>query len=646
MRKTLCALAFFLAFVPVSLAAQSVVTINPQQCVWRAGDDPAWAAPDLDESGWQPLLPLTKIEAQPRFWVRCHADLPSLQSLVHPALQVDWDTAYQLYLDGRLVGSNGSLASGYHITNSYETFPIAEQRPAAGSSGTIAIRCAHRLLTKRGPSSWPQLLAGDEQALRDQSASRIVAGARTWLLPMIGYAIVGVAGFNFLGLYLFNRGRRELLMLALVCWGLFGIRYVQAVRAAHIGMQEWALFALTILAYAGSNLSPFFAYWLNRRHVPLFYKIVVAFNMLNWAVLLFGLLLPLDAAFGLNRPLIALYRVFNITAAILSSSLIAAFLPWRTVAPAIRPLAICCFLWGSADLLHILPAAFGPNTLAFVTFYYAVEPRLLVVRAVGVISAVVVLVALLFRDQQRTAQERAELAGEMASAREIQQYLIPEKLPPTPGLFIRSVYHPSREVGGDFFQVLPDARDGSTFIAIGDVAGKGLKAGMLAALIVGAIRTASRFTSGPGEILNLLNERLQGRGLVTCLAMRIDRNGNAELANAGHLPPYINGMEFALEGAFPLGAAPGVSFPTQRLQLNAGETLLLLSDGVVEARNAQGELLGFERTAKLSTEPAEKIAAAAQAHGQEDDITVLTLALVPAAESVSGRSTPPVVTPA
>jgi serine phosphatase RsbU (regulator of sigma subunit) len=185
-------------------------------------------------------------------------------------------------------------------------------------------------------------------------------------------------------------------------------------------------------------------------------------------------------------------------------------------------------------------------------------------------------------------------------------------------------------VGGDFFQVLPDPRDGSTLIVVGDVAGKGLQAGMLAALIVGSIRTAFKFASDPGSILALLNERLQGRGLVTCLAMRIDRNGSIELANAGHLPPYINGRELALEGAFPLGALPAVSFPSQRFQLSAGESLLLVSDGVMEARNASGELFGFERTREISTQSAEAIAQAAQNFGQEDDITVLTLTLAPA----------------
>jgi serine phosphatase RsbU (regulator of sigma subunit) len=276
-----------------------------------------------------------------------------------------------------------------------------------------------------------------------------------------------------------------------------------------------------------------------------------------------------------------------------------------------------------ADLVWFLAelTAFHFFGLPDIFQYWGVT--LLEVRAFTTTGVIAALLALLFRDQRQAAEESAMLAGEMASAREIQQYLIPEKLPPTPGLEIASVYMPSREVGGDFFQVLPDARDGSTLIVVGDVAGKGLKAGMLAALIVGAIRTAFKFTADPGRILALLNERLQGRGLVTCLAMRINRNGSVDLANAGHLPPYLNGRELATEGALPLGALPEAFFPGMQFQLNAGEPLLLVSDGVIEARNKNGELFGFDRTRQVSTQSADSIAQAAQAFGQDDDITVL-----------------------
>jgi serine phosphatase RsbU (regulator of sigma subunit) len=75
--------------------------------------------------------------------------------------------------------------------------------------------------------------------------------------------------------------------------------------------------------------------------------------------------------------------------------------------------------------------------------------------------------------------------------------LIPEQLPKIPGLAIESEYRTAREVGRDFFQILPVQQDGTVLIVVGDVTGEGLQAGMLVALIVGAIRTAVEYDSDP-----------------------------------------------------------------------------------------------------------------------------------------------------
>jgi hypothetical protein len=227
----------------------------------------------------------------------------------------------------------------------------------------------------------------------------------------------------------------------------------------------------------------------------------------------------------------------------------------------------------------------------------------------------------------RTRSEEERFASEVQAARKVQQYLIPEYLPKTPGLRIESEYRPAREVGGDFFQVLPNDTDGSTLIVVGDVAGHGMESGMLATLIVGAIRTAASFTADPGRILSLLNERMQGRGLATCLALLIEKDGSSVLANAGHLPPYLNGKEVAIEGALPLGAVAETEFPILKFKLNEGDSLMLMTDGVAEAQDAAGQLFGFERIAEMLHRGtvAAGLANAAQAFGQEDDITVLTV---------------------
>jgi serine phosphatase RsbU (regulator of sigma subunit) len=97
-------------------------------------------------------------------------------------------------------------------------------------------------------------------------------------------------------------------------------------------------------------------------------------------------------------------------------------------------------------------------------------------------------------------------------------------------------------------------------------------------------------------------------------------------ANAGHIAPYANGKELEIDNGLPLGITAAAAYCNTMLHLEAGTTLTLLTDGVVEAQNDKGELFGFDRAAAISSEPAQKVAAAAKTFGQQDDITVLSLA--------------------
>jgi hypothetical protein len=227
------------------------------------------------------------------------------------------------------------------------------------------------------------------------------------------------------------------------------------------------------------------------------------------------------------------------------------------------------------------------------------------------------------------ARRHALSAAELEAARTVQQVLIPEDIPTIPGFLLRSVYKPAGQVGGDFFQILP-VRGGGVLAVIGDVSGKGMPAAMTVSLLVGTVRTLAHYTQSPGEILAAMNQRMlarSGGGFTTCLVLRADANGTLTVANAGHISPYLAGKELALNNGLPLGLAADASYIESTFQLPPGEQLTLLSDGVVEARSEKGELLGFDRVAKLSLNSAAEIADTAKAFGQDDDITVLTLTL-------------------
>ena len=141
-------------------------------------------------------------------------------------------------------------------------------------------------------------------------------------------------------------------------------------------------------------------------------------------------------------------------------------------------------------------------------------------------------------------------------------------------------------------------------------------------------------------------QSLKDAGFVTCLCARIGADGNLIFANAGHLAPYRNGEEIQLESGLPLGIAPDATYCEITIRLAPNEQLTFLSDGVVEARNAQGELFGFERTATISIQSADAIAQAAKQFGQDDDITVLTLTRLPAAKPSSALDEAPIPVPA
>jgi serine phosphatase RsbU (regulator of sigma subunit) len=235
--------------------------------------------------------------------------------------------------------------------------------------------------------------------------------------------------------------------------------------------------------------------------------------------------------------------------------------------------------------------------------------------------------SILCAEMVEAARERAAFAAELQAASTVQQLLLQSASQLTTGFQVESVYLPASEVGGDFFLVLAGA-DGSLTAIVGDVSGKGLTAAMRVAMILGALRRET--SHAPDEILAGLNNALiaQGQlGFTTACCVRMALSGEFTLANAGHIAPYQSGRELDTPPALPLGLVPDQSYQIVRGCLAPGENLVLMSDGVPEAMSPTGELYGFERLPSLTQMSAKHIAEAAQSFGQEDDITVLTLAL-------------------
>lgn len=291
---------------------------------------------------------------------------------------------------------------------------------------------------------------------------------------------------------------------------------------------------------------------------------------------------------------------------------------------------------GSQSLI-LAPLRTGQNTVGVIALatvndraaYSAANLKLL--NTIGLQTGTAIRNAILCAEMVDSAAARASYMAELKAASSVQQMLLQGASRPTPGFHVDSIYLPASEVGGDFFFVQP-CPDGSLLAIIGDVSGKGLTAAMRVSMILGILRRET--STDPAEILFNLNNALvaQGQlGFTTACSVRISSTRDFVFANAGHIAPYISGTELNSAPALPLGIMPDQVYQLVRGTLNAHDRIVLLSDGVPEARSQTNELFGFNRLSDLTRLSAEEIAGAAQRFGQEDDITVLSL-------SVSGAS--------
>lgn len=278
---------------------------------------------------------------------------------------------------------------------------------------------------------------------------------------------------------------------------------------------------------------------------------------------------------------------------------------------------------------------------------YSADDRALLTNLAGQVAPAM-RVAQLARAQQAEALERERVNQEMRVARLIQQTLLPREVPDLPGWQVAVYWQPARAVGGDFYDFMP-RRDGRWVVIVGDVADKGVPAAIIMATTRAILRGAARRMLSPGEALARANELLcpetPQHMFVTCLYAILDpATGHLQYANAGHNLPYYyrHGEVTELRATgMPLGLMPGMDYEEQTAIIEPGGSLLLYSDGLVEAHDARREMFGFSRLQRLLKQPAasgsslidyllaELAAFSGESREQEDDVTLLTLERAP-----------------
>ena len=236
---------------------------------------------------------------------------------------------------------------------------------------------------------------------------------------------------------------------------------------------------------------------------------------------------------------------------------------------------------------------------------YSTDDRKLLANLAGQ-AAPALRVGQLVRQQQAEARSRERLAQELRVATLIQQQFLPKELPELGGWQAAAYYRPAREVGGDFYDFieLPDGRVG---IVVGDVTDKGVPAALVMATTRTILRSDAPRLVEPGKVLERANDLLvpdiPAQMFVTCLYGVLDpRTGRFVYANAGHNVPYVathDGVKELKARGMPLGLMEGMDYEEKEATLNPGETILLHSDGVAEAHNADRDMFGFPRLMSL-----------------------------------------------
>jgi phosphoserine phosphatase RsbU/P len=205
--------------------------------------------------------------------------------------------------------------------------------------------------------------------------------------------------------------------------------------------------------------------------------------------------------------------------------------------------------------------------------------------------------------QKVIASQFREQEHEIAEARAIQEGLLPKEIPQLPGYEIAATWQSARIVGGDYFDVLP-LSDGMLGLCIADVAGKGMPAALLMSNLQAAVRGLASPSLAPDELCVRLNtllcRNMASDRFVTLFYAQLDgASGTLRYVTAGHNPPFVMHADGAHErlrdGGSVLGVFPNPAFTLGTANLRPGDVVVLFTDGVTEARDADDDEFGDDR---------------------------------------------------
>lgn len=235
--------------------------------------------------------------------------------------------------------------------------------------------------------------------------------------------------------------------------------------------------------------------------------------------------------------------------------------------------------------------------------------------------------------------------SEMNVARGVQQALLPDDLPEVPGYQFYASYDSAQAVGGDYYDCFMIGED-KVCISFGDVAGKGVPGALIMSRMSSAVQSTMSFTHDVLEAVQAINghmchKMVEGRFVTYVLAVLDLKTHEIQLVNAGHMSPIIRRVDGSIDAfseeaiGVPIGIMDGYPYEFVTRKIEPGETVVLITDGVDEAMNPDGDLYGKERVIdfvadgrgnaeELGKELLADVRRHANGRDQNDDITIMT----------------------
>lgn len=605
-----------------SLRDEQLTDLGKQLWRYKPGDDARWALPETGDTDWETLPPVVVNNFVPPKsgwngigWFRLRLEIDESLADQQLGLMVSHPGASEIYVDGKLVQSFGTVSADANAERTYN--------PRLTPFGVNFTPGKTHLIAVRYSNTRAERYAGEPPAFQMRVAplnSGIVEFTQnTALIKSVRGGTFGIClALGLLHLLLFLLYPRQLGNLfyslfllsesvSIAIFELFsgGGMYASILTGIFVGM----IYFTSFLAYL---------YTVLENRLPRYLRVTAGLWLLSLVLMIASCL-----GFGLLISLVFVTIGFLIFLSVML---------WNIVSVSIVIIRAVRRKVDNSLILGIVGAAFISSSLSSTILAIAFgenSPYLFIGQFVCLTALIVANAVFLARQFARTSNdleaqlvkeiehekekvrllaveaENERRAQELEEARQLQLSMLPKKLPQLPNIEIAAYMKPAAEVGGDYYD-FHLAKEGTLTVAVGDATGHGLKAGSVVTATKSLFNAFAEQTDIPQILMQTSGalKKMNLRGLFMAMTLMKLKDNALSICAAGMPSTLVyradsQTVEEINIRALPLGSITNFKYQQQEIFLRSGDCVLVMSDGFPEMFNPAGEMLGFGKAAEI-----------------------------------------------